>query len=276
MACAGCDVHFFEPMTNPGASWYEENYRFRDVIEPEAVNWNHRQFLSDRTIKPGRLLDVGCGTGSFLAAAQKLGWKVTGLDFNEAGVQAARARLGVADVHAWTLEEFSQQRPGEQFDAVTAFEVLEHVEEPRAFLERCYELTSPGGHFAVSVPYRERWPRWNDAWDEPPHHMTRWSKHALLAALERTGFQTTELRTGWIGSGRILMGKIKLGIVAGELERAAKAGETSDRGRHTRRAALLHGVKAAVFGAIGVPLDQTIRLAGGTGIDMYALARRPP
>jgi len=276
LECAACDVQFFDPMKNPGAGWYEENYRFRDLVEPQAVNWNHRQFLKETTIPPGRLLDVGCGTGSFLGAAQKEGWQVTGLDFNEAGVQAARARLGIADVHAWTLDEFLRQRPGEQFDAVTAFEVLEHVDEPRLFLEQCFQVTLPGGYFAVSVPYRERWPRWNEAWDEPPHHMTRWSKRALLAALARTGFQAADLRTGWIASGRTLMGKIKLGMVAGELERAARSVDTGDRGRHTRRAALLHRAKAAAFGAIGVPLDQAIRLAGGTGIDMYALARRPP
>lgn len=274
MGCDACDLQFFDPMKNPGAEWYESNYRFRDLLEVDAVNWNHRQFLTDRRIPPGRVLDVGCGTGSFLSAAQRRGWKVVGLDFNEAGVRAARDRLGVESVYAWTLAEFTDRRPGEQFDAVTAFEVLEHLEEPAGFLRQCYELVRPGGYFAVSVPFRDRWPRWNEAWDEPPHHMTRWSKRALLGALAATGFQAVDVRTGWIASARILMGKVRFGIVQRELARVSGDGaDAADP--HMRRAATMHRLKSAVFGAVGVPVDLAIRVAGGTGIDMYVLARRP-
>jgi 2-polyprenyl-3-methyl-5-hydroxy-6-metoxy-1,4-benzoquinol methylase len=165
ISCRACDLHFFDPMHNPGAGWYEENARCRDILEVDAVNWNHRQFLDDPRLAPGRLLDVGCGTGGFLAAAQAKGWEVAGIDFDAVAVRAARERLGVQSVEPWTLEEFIERRPGERFDAVTAFEVLEHVDEPRSFLERCFDLTQPGGHFAVSVPFRDRWPRWNEAWD---------------------------------------------------------------------------------------------------------------
>ncbi len=273
MTCRACDLQFFDPMRNPGAAWYEENARYRDVLEVDAVNWNHRQFLDDRRLVPGRLLDVGCGTGGFLTAAQARGWDVAGIDFDEAAVHAARERLKVDTVQPWTLEEFIERRPGDRFDAVTAFEVLEHVEEPRSFLEQCFELTLPGGHFALSVPFRDRWPRWNEAWDEPPHHMTRWSRRALLTALDHAGFEAIDVRTGWIGSGLMLMNRVKFGIVSREMERATAA--RGNGASHLRRAALLHRLKTAAFSAVGVPVDAAIKLAGGTGFDMYVLARRP-
>ena len=260
MACRACDLHFFDPMRNPGAGWYEENARFRDVLDADGVNWNHRQFLDDSRLRPGRLLDVGCGTGAFLAAAQRRGWEVSGIDFDAVGVRVARERLGVDSVEPWTLEELIDRRPGERFDAVTAFEVLEHVEEPRDFLERCFGLTKPGGHFAVSVPFRDRWPRWNEAWDEPPHHMTRWSRKALLAALGRAGFEPIDVRTGWIGSGMMLRSRIRFGIVSRELDRASAAPENG--ASHLRRAALLHRLKTAAFDAFGVPVDAAIRQIG--------------
>jgi hypothetical protein len=62
-------------------------------------------------------------------------------------------------------------------------------------------------------------------------------------------------------------------MVSRELERATAS--PSDRTFHLRRAALLHRLKTAALAIVGAPMDLAIRLAGGTGFDMYALARRP-
>jgi SAM-dependent methyltransferase len=273
--CVACDLQFFEPMKSPDAAWYLEHNRSRDLLDVGTVGWNHQQFLKRRKGGGGRLLDVGCGTGGFLAAAQGLGYSVTGLDFDEVGVQAARDRLQVDDIHPWSLDEFIARRPHESFDVVSAFEVLEHQEDPRGFLASCAALVRPGGALVLSVPFRDRWPRWNEPWDDPPHHLTRWSKRAIITGLTSVGLQPVELRTGWTATGDLLMTKVRLGLVARDLKRSAAASPT-DRARLVRRAALLQGGKRRMFGAVGAFGDVIVRAAGGTGIDMYVESIRPP
>jgi SAM-dependent methyltransferase len=273
--CLSCDLQFFEPMKSPDAAWYVDTNRARDMLDIGTINWNHVQFLRDRRSAGGRLLDIGCGTGGFLAAAQRLGFEVTGLDFDEVGVQAARERLRVDDIHSWTLLDFMARRPNEQFDVVSAFEVLEHQQDPLGFLKACAALVRPGGRVVLSVPFRDRWPHWNEAWDEPPHHLTRWSKRAIIAALNLAGLQPMELRTGWIASGDVLKTGVRLGLVTHELARSSVAGPI-DRARLARRAAVLHGAKRRLFAVIGAPLDVMVRAAGGTGFDMYVESVRPP
>jgi SAM-dependent methyltransferase len=206
-----------------------------------------------------------------------LGYTVTGVDFNPQAVQTARERYGLEDVYCGTLEEFVRDRSPVAFDVVTAFEVLEHVEAPKGFLARIGRLVRPGGFLALSVPYRDRWPRLRsvEQWDIPPHHLSRWSKKALTTALEAAGFAIVDLRTGWMPGEEIILHYVRFGTIEWLFRRATRREVSSTRKQQLVAAASwLMRVKRAGVRLVGAPLNLVLRMAGATGLDMYVLASK--
>jgi SAM-dependent methyltransferase len=178
----------------PDVRWYEQMYSGRDEkvlpLEP-----GHEYFLAD-ALAPvgGELLDIGCGTGNFLAAARDAGYQVSGIELDRNAARFARERLGLQRVLALTISEFAEQRPKEQFDIVTFFEVLEHQAAPIEFLHGVKTCVRPGGVIALSVPNRERWLTGPDVLDFPPNHFLRWNTVALKKFLNNQGFDVLSIR----------------------------------------------------------------------------------
>src|SRR5215467_14113891 len=104
-----------------------------------------------RFVAKGRLLDVGCASGLFLQAARDAGWAVVGVEPSEALFAKAKAALGEStELHCTTLEHTKFATAS--FDAVTMWDVLEHVPDPLGFLQACASLLKPGAHLFVNVP----------------------------------------------------------------------------------------------------------------------------
>ena len=100
-----------------------------------------------------RLIDVGCSRGHFVEAAARLGFQAEGVE--PAPRVAAAARAAGLNVHAGLLEE--QRFPEHSFDAVTLFEVVEHLREPRGLLTECRRLLRPGGVLVLSTGNTASW-----------------------------------------------------------------------------------------------------------------------
>ena len=192
--CAACDLHFWEPRVMPDAHWYEQMYGGRDdkllPLEP-----GHKYFLGD-SLAPGRgeLLDIGCGTGNFLAAARSAGYAVSGTELDRNAAQFAKEKLGLPRVLGLTVSEFADKYPGEQFDVVTFFEVLEHQASPVEFLQKVKSCVRPRGYIALSVPNRERWLTGPDVLDYPPNHFLRWNARSLRSLLSAQGFEILSVK----------------------------------------------------------------------------------
>ena len=187
--CVGCDLHFWHPAKMPDASWYEAMYQGRDntamPLEP-----GHLFFLGDpQAPKAGRLLDMGCGVGNFLAAARDAGFDVTGIEPNQNAVRFAKEHYGLRNVFAGVPADLQKTHPLDKFDTVTFFEVLEHQDNPQAFLDTAKSFLKDDGFIALSVPNRNRWQIGNDPLDYPPNHLTRWSPAALRNFLASSGFE---------------------------------------------------------------------------------------
>jgi len=195
--CPACGVTSSEPREPVGADWYEKERptRARETRPAPESDWRFRQFFSER-LAPGRLLDVGCGDGGFLALAAARGFVGTGFDYDERMVAKARAR-GIADAHAAEFADFCRTRRDGEFDYAVLFDVLEHTPEPAWFFGEVRRLLKPGGHVALTMPNALRpVPLGREEYDYPPHHFTRWTPDALKGFLERGGFEVARLDAG--------------------------------------------------------------------------------
>jgi len=103
------------------------------------------RFLPSR----GRLLDVGCGVGHFLRVAKRLGWEAQGLDISDAASQTASEAFGL-HVKVGTLEGIPF--PEGSFDAVTLWDVIEHVRRPVENLIAANRLLKEGGILSMKTP----------------------------------------------------------------------------------------------------------------------------
>ena len=127
------------------------------------------------------VLDVGCGVGAFLDVLRdRREARATGIDLSSEAVAIAQ-RLG-RSASLGNLVNAVEGRIGE-FDVVCVFQVLEHVADPRRFLQRCVRLLKPGGRLCVGVPNNDGYHGFQRIEDAslnlPPHHATRWGLRTL-------------------------------------------------------------------------------------------------
>ena len=97
----------------------------------------------------GTLLDVGSGTGLFLAIAQRRGWEVYGIDSSVEATDYAREHFDL-DLWVGDFEDFKTR--GQRFDVITGWDIIEHSRDPVALLEAMRSCLSPGGTVVLSTP----------------------------------------------------------------------------------------------------------------------------
>jgi len=143
----------------------------------------------------GKLLDLGCGDGRFLALMRAAGWDVTGIDTDLAAVKNAR-ELGIPVV-AGNIADAAF--PEASFDAVTLSHVIEHVHDPVGLLSACRRVVKPGGQVVIVTPNIKSFghKKFGSCWRglEPPRHLHIFSLAALHICCERAGLQLQMLRT---------------------------------------------------------------------------------
>jgi SAM-dependent methyltransferase len=100
------------------------------------------------------ILDFGSGWGFFLAVAKERNWKTYGLEPLPGSAVYARAKFGL-DIITNTLRE--GLFPPESFDAITSFQVFEHLPFPERDIQSLYKVLRPGGILLIEVPNFETW-----------------------------------------------------------------------------------------------------------------------
>ncbi len=149
---------------------------------------------------PARVVDLGAGSGAWAARLVSQGYTLTAVERDAHSYRFPDAPLIVADLN----EPFSASLQG-PFEGLTAIEVIEHLENPRAFLRECHKLLVPRGVMVLTTPNIEnvparlqflatgnlrmfgRDPRFND-----PTHITPIHTFMLERMLRDTGFHLVE------------------------------------------------------------------------------------
>jgi len=164
--CHGCGLVYVHPLP----SWQEkediETKAFDAEMLTDTVDFFDAygsDFSEDNVIKafrravsligkqtrPGRILDVGPGTGVFLHLCREAGWEPLGIDITE---RSARTALAEFQIPVDVGNFFHYDYEPESFDCISMNDVLEHSLDPVEFLERAYALLKPGGIVSIAVP----------------------------------------------------------------------------------------------------------------------------
>ena len=146
-------------------------------------------YLEDRI--PGRLLDVGCGKGVFLQRMHKLGWSVTGIDFDAKAIENAKKTHG--DGLTFMNTNLAGARfPNDSFDAVAMSHVIEHVPDPVALLIEVRRILKKDGRLVITTPNIRSFghEKFQDCWAglDVPRHLQIFSLPALQACAQKAGF----------------------------------------------------------------------------------------
>jgi len=138
---------FYEERAGGGYGLTKENFFWWH----EAMKHSNRHILSLLgSANSRRMLDVGCGGGTFLADARDAGWAMSGMEINAEFPEFCRRELGIEDVKVGLISD--PPFPDASFDAVSMLDVLEHMYDPVLSVKQCARLLKPGGVLAVKSP----------------------------------------------------------------------------------------------------------------------------
>ena len=158
--CGDCGQNFVSPRLNDEgrATLYGDPAYFdHGVYGSKLAHAWQRAWINGRlnyleaqgpATQPRRLLEIGCAYGMFLEEAANRDYDVLGLEFSEAAASAAERRLGVP-IATGVIEDLGSAHTS---DVVAAWDVIEHVSNPRDFLDAAFGLINPGGMLLLSLP----------------------------------------------------------------------------------------------------------------------------
>lgn len=177
--------HYDQKVYGPSYAHNYLHYAASNVNTPLNL---FRVGLVSRWLKEGgRILDVGCCNGEFIRFAEHW-YECYGYEPNKTAATLARKR-----VNSRIVTDLNGSFPLVQ--AITLFDVLEHMEDPRQFLMRCRDLLDPKGIVAVTTPNVDAVPQWSDerlvSWKhyKPKEHLFLFSESGLDRLMQQAGYE---------------------------------------------------------------------------------------
>lgn len=293
-ACPRCRRKVLDPRPREDAlaSWYDAGYfgagegKFVGPVEG-IVGWYRDRrareaaelFEWERTSKggPPRVLDIGCGSGRFLAALCARGFECHGTELSTETSRRAAAlpglRLHVGPVRPDTYPEGS-------FELVSLWHVLEHLPDPDSMLRNCWRWLTEGGRLLFALPNIDSWQarlfrsRWFHL--DPPRHLFHFGPGSLRGALAAAGFRIERL--GHLSWEQSLYGVLQsslnaLGFPRDDLYEALKGGRRFGYAVRDYAEASLAAI--GILPAAALTLTEAAFRCGGTLEGMAVKEVRP-
>jgi len=208
--CGGCGRLLLDPRLHAEAlpEAYDDAYygagerKFLPAIERVVDAFRDgRARMAERSLgpsreRPARVLDIGCGSGQFLARLIARGHEGYGTELSAStGARASRVpglKLRVGELTADTY-------PRGGFDVISIWHVLEHLPDPDQVLRFCHGWLHERGALLIAVPNADSWQAkiFQGSWFhlDPPRHLDHFTRRSLASALERAGFRIERLST---------------------------------------------------------------------------------
>jgi 2-polyprenyl-3-methyl-5-hydroxy-6-metoxy-1,4-benzoquinol methylase len=205
--CQKCELIYLNPRPSREEidRYYPQDYiSYPHAIEDEP-NWIKRldrQYGLHKRVSQvirrvgtsGRILDIGCATGIFLNGMHQKGWEAYGVEPSHYAAEYARQHFNLAITNGYLEDgKFTDSF----FNAVSMWDVLEHVPDPLDTLSEISRILAPGGWLVLSLPNPESWERswfgqyWA-GWDVP-RHFHLFNRHVLSNILQHAGFRIKEI-----------------------------------------------------------------------------------
>ncbi|MBL7962803.1 MAG: class I SAM-dependent methyltransferase [Flavobacteriales bacterium] len=207
--CIGCGFRRTQPQPSPetiGRYYNAPDYFSHDAstggTTAHLYRWVRtwslgRKHKLIRRFQPGgRFLDMGCGTGEWLAFLSTRGYHVEGV---EPGLRARERAIQQFSLKV--VPQLEQVHAREQFQGASLWHVAEHLHDLQGSVKRLHSLLTPKGFLFIAVPARESWdmahygPYWA-AWDVP-RHLWHFRRQDMVRLLEVQGFKLIATRRMW-------------------------------------------------------------------------------
>jgi 2-polyprenyl-3-methyl-5-hydroxy-6-metoxy-1,4-benzoquinol methylase len=172
--------------------------------------------ISEAGIKEGRILDLGCGTGSFVDVMKKRGWKVSGIEQDSDARKMAKELYSLDILPSSDFKNLQYQ----SFDVITLWHVMEHIHDLHAYVEQLKTILKDNGKIFIAVPnynssdadaYKLYWAAY-----DIPRHLYHYTPKAMALLMQQHGLKIISMKPMWFDSYYISMlsskyknGKIK-------------------------------------------------------------------
>ena len=195
--CADCGLVFGkkQPSTTELTAHYTNYPRYTSLSPITEKRYGELLDKFELYRKSNNIIDLGCSNGLFLECAKKRGWIVYGTEYAQESIDYCADR----NIKVFKSDKLPPEFFNLQFDVITSFEVIEHINTPNAEMEFIKKILRKGGAFYVTTPNFNSVSRMilKDRWNviEYPEHLTYYTARTLNDLMQKYGFKKDFLVT---------------------------------------------------------------------------------